>query len=306
MTMLDAAIRYAERGWHVFPAKIVGKVKKSFKSAEFSNGRNWGATNDAEEIRSNFIKWPNACVGLTTGKASGFFIIEADTKEGHDVDGIASLRELEAEYGALPETLMAESPSGSLHYYFKWPSTLIRNSTSKIAPGVDVRGEGGMVIAPPSVRPGKGAYKWLNDNAVADAPLWLIELAIAGDGDEERRSGDNPQADPELVALAVALFPNEDIGWEDWNNIGMAIWHATNGKGFAAFDTFSKKSKAKYDAADTSLRWAGYFKSPPTKIGAGTLFMMAYEIDPCWRDAYDDAIEAAYMKASAGWLAAAT
>jgi hypothetical protein len=71
---------------------------------------------------------------------------------------------------------MAMSPSGSVHYYFNRPTAVvIKNSTSQIAAGVDVLGEGGMVLAPPSVKPGVGAYRWLNEGMeLADAPDWLI------------------------------------------------------------------------------------------------------------------------------------
>jgi hypothetical protein len=139
--MCTAALTYAERHWQVFPAHASGE-KKSHKSAEYSNGQNWGKTIDAEEIRRDFRRWPRANIGIATGPDSGIFVVEVDTPEGHDVDGIASLRKLEAEHGPLPKTLMAESPSGSLHYYFAYPTgATIRNSTSKIAPGVDVRGD---------------------------------------------------------------------------------------------------------------------------------------------------------------------
>jgi hypothetical protein len=105
-------------------------------------------------------------------------VLETDTPSGHGVDGPASLRQLESQYGKLPTTLTAESPSGSVHFYFKYlDGLIIRNSTSKIAPGIDVRGEGGMVVAPPSIKPGVGAYRWRKRGAVADAPDWLIELA---------------------------------------------------------------------------------------------------------------------------------
>ncbi len=177
---LQAALAYAEKGWAVFPADSSGK-KKSHKSAEFSNGQRWGATNNAEEIRRNFRKWPDANIGIPTGKVAGFFVVEADTVEGHGVDGIAALRALEAEHGALPTTRAAESPSGSLHFYFRWPTddTLVRNSESLLAEGIDVRGEGGMVIAPPSVRPGKGGYVWINEGPIAEAPQWVLDLVIA-------------------------------------------------------------------------------------------------------------------------------
>jgi hypothetical protein len=133
-TVLAAALAYAVR-WEIFPANIAGKNKKSFKSKKFSKGRNWAKTKDPEEIKRDFKRWPKA-IGIPTGADNGIFVVEADTKKGHDVDGIGSLRKLEADHGALPETLRAESPSGSVHYYFNWPADVnIINSTSKIAPG---------------------------------------------------------------------------------------------------------------------------------------------------------------------------
>ena len=132
--MLEAALCYAARGWFVFP--VPPGEKKSHKSAEHSGGRKWGKTSDPAEIERDWQRWPDANVGIATGPESGFFVVEADTKEGHDVDGIASLARLETQHGQMPETLMAESPSGSLHYYFKWPtdSSKVTNSASKIAP----------------------------------------------------------------------------------------------------------------------------------------------------------------------------
>ena len=166
-----AALRYAALGWEVFPAPA--GQKKSHKSEEHS-GAKWGKTTNPEEIRRDFRKWPNANVAIVTGATSGIFVVEADTVEGHGVDGLASIKALEAENGPFPETRMAVSPSGSIHRYYGHPGAdiYIKNSTSEIAPGVDVRGDGGMVIAPPSIRPGVGKYCWLNDLPIADAPAW--------------------------------------------------------------------------------------------------------------------------------------
>jgi hypothetical protein len=176
--IVEHALHYAARGWHVFPAPP--GEKKSHKSAKHSDGRKWGQTKDADEIRRDFKKWPDANIGVVCGAVSGIFVVEADTKEGHDVDGIASLTALEVEHGALPPTRQAMSPSGSVHYYFNHPGFKIKNSASAIAPGVDVRGDGGMVIAPPSVKPGKGVYKWRNNDPIADAPQWLLDRIAAG------------------------------------------------------------------------------------------------------------------------------
>lgn len=178
----EAAQECAARGWHVFPAVIEGGSKKSHKSAQHSDGRKWGATTDPDEIRRDFARWPEALLGIVTGPKSGFFVIEADTLDEHGVDGIANLRALIAEHGEIPATIEAESPTGSWHLYFRYPEGReIKNSASVIAPGIDARGDGGMVIAPPSFRADKGgAYRWINPPGffdVADCPGWLLDLA---------------------------------------------------------------------------------------------------------------------------------
>jgi Virulence-associated protein E/Bifunctional DNA primase/polymerase, N-terminal len=110
---------------------------------------------------------------------SGIFALDIDTPDGHGRDGFASLAALVAKHGPLPETAQTESPSGSVHYLFRHPGFHVKNSESKIGPGIDVRGDGGMVVAPPSVKPGKGAYKWRRPVAVVDAPAWLLDLVKA-------------------------------------------------------------------------------------------------------------------------------
>ena len=176
----QAALDYAARGWFVFP--VPPGTKKSHKSAEHSGGRNWGATSDPEEIRRDWARWPDANVGIATGAASGFFVIEADTAAGHGVDGIAALAALIEAHGPLPETIEALSPSGSWHIYFRWPEGCgVRNSAGLITRGVDVRGDGGMIVAAPSVKPGAAQpYRWKNPPPLfdlADCPGWLLDLA---------------------------------------------------------------------------------------------------------------------------------
>jgi Bifunctional DNA primase/polymerase, N-terminal/Family of unknown function (DUF5906)/Primase C terminal 2 (PriCT-2) len=277
---LTVALTYAARGWEIFPAPP--GEKKSHKKADYSDGKEWGKTTDPKEIKRNWKKWPNAAIGIATGRGSGVFVVEADTAEGHDVDGIAELAKLEARYGKLPDTLMAESPSGSIHRYFKYPKDVekIKTGTSEIAEGVDVRGDGGMVIAPPSVRPGRGCYSWINNLEPADAPPWLIDLCSAphrprtpATGSHDRTSAprtstgmkiflsilDDPPTQPFLSSLSqdpddylwpptledieetLSIIPN-NMNRDEWNNVGMAAWLASGGEAKDAFVTFSKKS----------------------------------------------------------------
>ena len=207
--VVEHAIHYAtNNGWSVFPAPP--GEKKSHKSAARSDGRKWGQTRDADEIRHDFRRWPDANVGVVCGAVSGIFVIEADTTEGHDVDGIASLAALEREHDPLPATRQAESPSGSIHHYFKHPGFKIKNSASEIAPGVDVRGDGGMVIAPPSVKPGKGIYRWRNDLAIADAPQWLLDRILAV---KDKPEPEQPELSNSERALATVRRPPSSPGF---------------------------------------------------------------------------------------------
>ena len=295
----SAALAYAKMGWGVFPALESGE-KKSHKSARRTkNGKPWGWTTDEHEIRSDYAKWKNANVGIVTGAASKLWVLDLDMKEA--VDGTKSLAALEQQYGKLPPTLTAVSPSGSVHYYWLWPEgRAVHNSTSGIAPGIDVRGEGGMVIAPPSVRPGKGAYAWTHIVAPVEAPDWLLDLVIRANNASRERVSSEPEALPEVIAAALAVIPNDDLDWENWNRIGMAAFRASGGQCLAAFDSWSRKS-SKYRAQDVSERWFNYSRSPPDQIGAGTLFFMANRADPTWQDAWHDRVVREIEEADAAY-----
>jgi hypothetical protein len=206
---LEAAMGYVLfHGWDVFPADV--EEKKSHLSAEFApEHKPWGMTNDTEQLRRNFLnaKWRLKCgVGVPTGWVNRIFDIEADTLEGHGVDGLASLQELEAKHGKLPDTRMAESPSGSEHRIYNHPGRGIKVKSSDIAPGVDIKGDGGMFVAPPSVR-SDGAYRWLNDLPIADAPQWLIDLVTEPIKEDAKPSAANiyeQQADKQMSRAAWA------------------------------------------------------------------------------------------------------
>jgi hypothetical protein len=203
------ALEYAERGWHVFP--VPPDTKASFKS-EKDYGTKWGMTKDPDQIKRDWRTWPNAGVGIPTGKVNGFFVVEADTKKGHGVDGIKSLRESEETKGKLPQTLMAVSPSGSMHHYFKHPDGEIKIKTdSNVLPGVDVRGDGGMVVAPPTRRD-NGQYRWLNEHDIADAPPWLLDLVRDRRGEQTGGSGPQPPAgDGPQPSFAVNMRTIKEI-----------------------------------------------------------------------------------------------
>src|SRR5262249_18137281 len=161
--MMRPALALAKKEMRVFPCTPRGKVPA------VTGGCN-AATTDEETI----VRWwqhiPDANIGIATGEPSGIFVIDVD-----GIDAEAELRKLEAQHGTLPASVEAITARGR-HIYFRMPATDVRNSTGKIAAGVDVRGTGGFVIAPPSSHPSGRRYAWSVDcaSAIADAPAWLL------------------------------------------------------------------------------------------------------------------------------------
>jgi hypothetical protein len=109
---------------------------------------------------------------------------------------------------------------------------------------------------------------------ILDAPLppqW--------NGHDPDHPSADPQADSLRIAAALAAIPNHGpADWEAWNRVGMAVWRATGGSsaGWEAFNAWSQRNQA-YNADATRTRWGHYTTSPPTSIGAGTIFHMAAE-----------------------------
>ena len=124
-------------------------------------------------------------------------------------------------------------------------------------------------------------------DSLADiADLTLDLLAAAGRSravESERKSGAEPQASIEDVASALGAIPNRDEAWDDWVRVGLATYRATGGAedGFDAWRAWSEKS-GKYDAEECRSRWIHFHKSPPTRIGFGTLYYMAVQANPLW------------------------
>ncbi|MBZ9755270.1 bifunctional DNA primase/polymerase [Mesorhizobium sp. ESP6-5] len=116
------------------------------------------ATTDPVQIGAWFSRWPIANIGIATGAQSGVVVLDVDHKNG----GMESLERLRQEI-ELPETLTAKSGSGGLHFYYRYPlDEDVRNSAGKLGPGLDIRGEGGFIVAPPSMHACGQTYEWVN------------------------------------------------------------------------------------------------------------------------------------------------
>jgi len=153
---------YHSLGWPVMPVR--GKVAyiKSFPEVESFDLSTAG-------------KGEN--IGILTGERSGLVVLDIDPKNG----GSESLAELEAEHGTI-ETLQVLTGGGGIHFYFAYPEGKEIGNKANLLPGVDIRGIGGYVVAPPSIHPDTGkAYEWEasyhpEETQAAPMPEWLIEL----------------------------------------------------------------------------------------------------------------------------------
>lgn len=176
---LEYALQYAMQGWAVFPLRPGAKTpltEHGFKEA----------TKDLEQIRQWWTRWPDANVGVVTGKVSGIVVLDVDRKNG--VDGVVAATELD-----LPETLVARTPSGGFHLIFKAPEKAIPRKIG-VKPGLDILGEGGYFVAPGSVVNG-ACYEIVRNRPIADCPQVLLDLSRS----EKKAGSEKPSPDAKVV-----------------------------------------------------------------------------------------------------------
>lgn len=168
--MRDEALRYMDRGWGVFP--VHGKVPVTEHGLHDATTEPDGADK----------WWPDGTdrgIGLATGEASGVWVVDLDGDEGRQ-----AFVELQERHEQLPPTVASKTGNG-VHLFFRVPpGQEIRNSASKIAPKIDVRGTGGYVVLPPSPHPSGKQYEWVkgrspDDLDVGYAPTWLVTAATS-------------------------------------------------------------------------------------------------------------------------------
>ncbi|MEM8548074.1 MAG: phage/plasmid primase, P4 family [Pseudomonadota bacterium] len=268
----EAAARFAAAGWHVFP--VPPGTKRSYKSEKYS-GTKWGATTDERQIAADWAKWPDANLGARCGPLSGFFVIDVDTIDGHGRDGFASLHALTELHGDLPETVTAVSPSGSRHYYFRWPvDGNVKNSESKLGGGIDVRGDGGMVVVPPSIKPGEGQYRWENPPgryAFAECPRWLLQL-VREPKAKVKSDLENTCSIADLARIRSKLQTAEnDLERDEWVKLALAL------KTVGGDDLRDDFLEFSYRWPDTELGdpervWDD--AKPTGKLGVGSVFFL--------------------------------
>lgn len=248
--ILDAALEYARKGIPVFPCNI---EKKPITTHGFKD-----ATTDQMQIVEWWTSYPSAIIGVPTGAASGWTVLDLDHKPnkfGKIRNGSAAL--IEITQGELPpDTVEVKTPTGGRHLFFRNRPEFKCSTDDDL--GIDVRAEGGYVCVPPS--PG---YMYSNPPglfAIAEAPAFLTEILTKG---TKRRIHEDhtPAAAPSIgsgddtnasdVAAVLNEFWNPD-DYHDWSTAALAL-HAMP-DGYAIWSAWAARSP-KFNAAENLRKW---------------------------------------------------
>jgi hypothetical protein len=225
LDMRAAALKIAAFPFRVFPLPAGRKAARLPK---------WNvlATTDKKQVEAWWASGSTSNIAIATGR--GLLVLDEDPRHGSQ----RSIQQLQESHGALPETRTARTPSGGQHHYFRVPSDReVPNSTSKLGAGLDIRGDGGYVVAPPSVlaaveKQTAGAYTWENKAPIADAPEWLIALATKKRQTETSANGvttvalssiSGEQLEDLQSALAHPALLEAASTYQGWADVGLAL-----------------------------------------------------------------------------------
>ena len=273
MSMLEAALEYASRGWKVFPchqADKYGVCSCDNEKCVWPSNQNAGkhprtqngykdATLDEDQIRLWWKKWPTAPIGLACAP-SGLLVLDIDPRN----DGDKHFNEIQRDIGKLNGPLV-KTGSGGWHIYLLPPAGAPKGVMVR---GIDIKFNG-YVIAPPSVHPCGEPYQWLEEGEPAEIPdVWVKRLLKPER--PLRLVGDPCDCKTDEVKDALSVIPADD--YETWIQIGMSIKVAVGDDGITIWDEWSSTAK-NYDADVIPKHWQSF------KTGGGitqnTIFGLA-------------------------------
>jgi hypothetical protein len=231
--MLEIAKQYASRGWRVFPIHGInldgqctcGRLScpDAGKHPVTKNGLK-DATTHLDKLIEYFSSSAHN-IGIVTGKVSGITVIDIDV--GQNKGGAESWSELIAEQGE-PDTLMSKTGSGGMHVIFKYNSAL-RTGSNRLGKGIDVRNDGGYIVAPPSKHRSGGTYAWLNHSMPDDLPPHLLAAKKETRGRKKGVDHTKRKYSLEEVRVMLENIPSDDR--DLWRNVGIIL-----GREFARSD----------------------------------------------------------------------
>lgn len=286
---LGAALHYASLGFRVFPVTSSKKPPRGLKWTEAS-------TSDPEQVKNLWSTDGSPGVAIATGSGSGIWVLDIDVGKGKAGD--EELARLLASAGLeRPKTLTARTPSGGKHLFFRWdPDRPVRNRANVAGyMNLDVRGEGGYIVAAPTVRGDGRAYTWersepncrVSLDEIAEAPRGLTQALFEGQPAEvrprKRRVGTRAPANPEeratltradLGSLSEALASVPSGDRDTWARVGLCLAFYAGEDGWDLFDDWSRKSAA-YDQEENVRQWDDFMSCSAGLVKPQSIFSLA-------------------------------
>jgi len=276
MTNRDWALLYIGFSWKVFPVWNVVEADGD-RVCACPKGRECdrpgkhpiadfvpGGLNDASSERGDIERWwtlkPDASIGIRTGQVSGLTVIDADATGGKP--GVVNLTALCTPHGGMPETFQVNTGGGGIHLYFKY-STALQTGTNVLGEAIDVRNDGGYVIAPPSLHV-LGAYSVRKEVELIDLPEWMRPPSADTGGRGRPRGSRNAARHLTLDQVAEALRYIDFDDRDRWRNSGLILGRAFVGtpaesEVWALYDEWSRRSN-KYDTESDAVMREHFYR----------------------------------------------
>lgn len=287
----EVALAYADLGFPVLPIWWVRDGRCGCGNPQCSSpGKHpWGryaprglldATRDSAVIRSWFANEHVPNIAIRTGRESGLVVVDVDPRNG----GNESLESL----GDLPQTATVATGGDGRHFIYRCSEPL-KGGAHKLGPGIDVKAEGGYIVAPPSNHVSGGSYRWLRDprGGIAELPSALLRrlkphsrperghVVASGDGDSDDTFLAAPDDIRALAAVCLGLLgPKRCDDYDDWLAVGMVLNRV--GLPLEEWDRWSRMNKAKYEPGVCDAKWASFDTDySGKKLGIATLLQWA-------------------------------
>lgn len=185
--MLQSTLKLAAKNMPIFPVHGIVDGRCSCQRSNCSspgkhpipyNGLK-SATSNHAQVRQWWTQNPSANIGLVTGKVSGLVVVDIDPRNGGD----ESFFDLEKQYGPFPRTKEVLTGGGGQHLYFRYPSVGMACKSGKtgLFRGIDIKGDGGYVLVPPSLHVSGKHYEWevaSYEQELAELPEWFLNLLL--------------------------------------------------------------------------------------------------------------------------------
>lgn len=215
---LGAACDYVRRGWFIAPLHTIagdcctcGKTDCISPGKHPRLGRGYQPTRDLRQVKAWWDQYPGSNIGIFTGPSS-LVVLDIDPRNGGD----ESFAELEKRFGELPVTPWVHTGGGGWHLYFWRPAHVEDVRSCAIAPGVEVKGRSGYVVAPTSYHLLGKTYEWDSgrglETPLADAPAWLLGLARSVRREQSSADPAGPLAGLMGKAFAAAGMLGRQLG----------------------------------------------------------------------------------------------